>query len=232
MTDEQIRSRFTGADDLIARELRCGGLTLYAYAIDGLIASTSMSEYILKPISENLRGQSTEALYHAALDGSIYNNVAKPCKDLEDAAQKLVNGFCVVLFPGAGAIAFEVRTSVSRGPSTPEVENTVKGPKDAFVETMDRMLGIVTTLGKAHDKVPALTEVGYEGVPDAKWWTGTLWPLLEKYPTLSYVLVWRNARERVTHFYAPYPGQASAADFVEFYKNPKTLFASDVQLYQ
>ena len=156
MTDEQIRSRFTGADDLIARELRCGGLTLYAYAIDGLIASTSMSEYILKPISENLRGQSTEALYHAALDGSIYNNVAKPCKDLEDAAQKLVNGFCVVLFPGAGAIAFEVRTSVSRGPSTPEVENTVKGPKDAFVET----IRINTSLIRRHLRTPDLRIYG------------------------------------------------------------------------
>lgn len=110
--------------------------------------------------------------------------------------------------------------------------DTYQFDKAAFVETMDRMLGIVTTLGKAHDKVSALTEVGYEGVPDAQWWTGTLWPVLEKYPTLSYVLVWRNAREKVTHFYAPYPGQVSAADFVEFYKNPKTLFASDVQLYK
>ena len=51
-------------------------------------------------------------------------------------ALKLVNGFCVVLFPGAGAIAFEVKTPDKRGTSAPEVENTVKGPKDAFVETV------------------------------------------------------------------------------------------------
>ena len=44
------------------------------------------------------------------------------------------------------------------------------------------------------------------------------------------VLVWRNAREKVTHYYAPYPGQTSAEDFVEFYNNPKTLFAADVNL--
>lgn len=29
----------------------------------------------------------------------------------------------------------------------------------------------------------------------------------------------------------PYPGQASADDFVELYKNPRTLFAGDVKLY-
>ena len=156
MTDEQIRSRFSGADDLIARELQCCGFTLYAYAIDGLIASTSMSEYILKPISDNLRGQSTAQLYQAALAGFVYNNVAKPCADLEDLALKLVNGFCVVLFPEAGAIAFEVRTGVSRGPATPEVENTVKGPKDAFVET----IRINTSLIRRHLRTPDLRLFG------------------------------------------------------------------------
>ncbi len=110
--------------------------------------------------------------------------------------------------------------------------DSYQSDKDTFVEMLNRMLGIITTLGNTHDKVAALTEAGYEGIPDAKWWTGTLYPVLEKYPTLSYVLVWRNARENVTHYYAPYPGQVSAADFVEFYNSPKTLFASDVQLYK
>lgn len=106
------------------------------------------------------------------------------------------------------------------------------GEKDDFMAKMDRMCGIVTALGKTHGKVAAVTETGYEGIPDSKWWTETLYPAVTKYPGLSYVLVWRNAREKVTHFYAPYPGQVSADDFVEFYKNPKTLFAADVQLYQ
>ena len=75
-------------------------------------------------------------LYENALTGMIYNNVAKPCSDLDTAALLLVNGFCVVLFPEAGALAFEVRTPDKRGTSAPEVENTVKGAKDAFVETI------------------------------------------------------------------------------------------------
>ena len=94
-----------------------------------------------------------------------------------------------------------------------------------------RALSIIDSIGKAHNKVIAVTETGYEGIPDAKWWTGTLLPALKKY-SLAYVLVWRNAREKVTHYYAPYPGQTSAEDFGEFYNNPKTLFAADVNLYQ
>ena len=77
-----------------------------------------------------------ENLYRSAMEGMIYNNVAVPCEDLDKVAFLLVNGFCVVLFPQVGAIGFEVRTPDKRGTSAPEVENTVKGAKDAFVETI------------------------------------------------------------------------------------------------
>ena len=76
-----------------------------------------------------------ESLYQQALQGVVYNSVASPCENLDQVASKLVNGFCVVLFPGVGAIGFEVKTGEKRGLGAPEVENTVKGPKDAFVET-------------------------------------------------------------------------------------------------
>lgn len=136
ITDENISKIFQGAADFIRRELRCGEHTLYAYAIDGLIASAYASDYIFKPITQHLRGDTMTQLYRGALDGMIYNNVAKPCSDLDQAALLLVNGFCIVLFPDVGAIAFEVRTPDKRGTSAPEVENTVKGAKDAFVETI------------------------------------------------------------------------------------------------
>ena len=136
MTDAEIRSLFGNSGDFIARELSCGGQTIYAYAVDGLVSGSEMSDYILKPISENLRGDTMEELYEAALRGAVYNSAADPCESLENAALKLVNGFCVVLFPDAGAIGFEIRSGVRRTPSPPEVENTVKGAKDAFVETI------------------------------------------------------------------------------------------------
>lgn len=152
MTDAQIRALFTDADDFLRRELCCCGQTLYAYAIDGLVSGGDMSEYVLRPITEHLRGRTPAELMEAALHGGVYNSVAEDCADLETVAQKLVNGFCVVLFPGAGAVAFEIKTSVNRGPSSPEVENTIKGPKDAFVET----IRINTSLIRRHLRSPGL----------------------------------------------------------------------------
>ncbi len=136
ITDENIRAIFDGAGDFVVRELQCGNFVLYAYAIDGLTSGGDISNYVLKPIRETLGADTMQRLYDRALSGSVYNAVADEAKDLDSVALKLVNGFCVVLFPGAGAIAFEVKTSDKRTASPPEVENTVKGAKDAFVETI------------------------------------------------------------------------------------------------
>lgn len=151
MTDPQIRKIFEDASDFETRTLRSGNLTLHAYFIDGLVASAFVADYIYKPASKALANTMAEA-YQKALEGGIYNAVARPCKDLGDVANKIVNGFCVVLFPCVGAIAFEARTGVSRTPQPPDVENTVKGPKDAFVET----IRINTSLVRRHLRTPDL----------------------------------------------------------------------------
>jgi spore germination protein KA len=160
MTDENIRAIFREAGDFNARRVRCCGFSVYVYAIDGLVASGFVSDYVVKPIAQSLTGDTMQMLYDRALDGGIYNAVANPCSDLNDAAVKLVNGFTVVLFPGVGGIAFETRTPQMRNPGTPEVENTVKGPKDSFVETMR----VNTSLVRRHLRSPDLrlyqTEVG------------------------------------------------------------------------
>lgn len=152
VNDGNIRHIFRDAGDFIVRSLRCGRFTLYAYAIDGLTSGADTSEYVVKPISEQLRGDSIQELYTQALRGGVYNSVADPCRDLDTVAMKLVNGFCVILFPEAGAIAFEVKTGEKRGISAPEVENTVKGPKDAFVETVRTN----TSLLRRHLRSPEL----------------------------------------------------------------------------
>lgn len=97
----------------------------------------------------------------------------------------------------------------------------------SFRENVSRVLGIVTEAAVAHGKLAALTEAGYEGIPDSAWWTTTFWPAMENH-RISYALVWRNAHNRPGHFYAPHPGQVSGQDFISFYGFRETLFQSEV----
>lgn len=160
VSDENIRKIFQGAGDFNYRKLKCGKWMLHAYSIDGLTSGGDISDYVFKPLALNGDHGTMAELYHSALSGMIYNAVASECKDLDDVAIKLVNGFCVVLFPQAGALAFEVKTGEKRSYSAPEVENTVKGPKDAFVETVRSNTSII----RRHLRSPELriyeTKVG------------------------------------------------------------------------
>lgn len=97
------------------------------------------------------------------------------------------------------------------------------------VGPLGRTLEVITKMAEARNKVAALTEVGVEKVPYADWWTGYLLAAI-KYSAqsrkIAYALVWRNASKN--HFFAPYPGHATMADFLVFYQDPLTLFEKDL----
>lgn len=152
VSHDNICKIFEGAGDFIIRELHVSGYTLYIYAIDGLTSGSDISEYVIRPLMEQLHGANQKTLFDEALFSVVYNSVANACDDLDTVAKKLVNGFTVALFPGAGAIAFETKTSEKRSPSEPEVENTVKGAKDAFTETVRTN----TSLIRRHLRTPEL----------------------------------------------------------------------------
>jgi len=160
MTDGNIREIFQETGDFNIRRLLVSGQELFGYAIDGLTSGGDISEYVYKPLMERLTGGDMRQLYDRAWNAVVVNSVAVPCKSLDDVAIMLVNGFCVVLFPGVGALAFETKTGEKRGISPPETENTAKGPKDAFVETVRTN----TSLLRRHLRSPDLrlfeTKVG------------------------------------------------------------------------
>ena len=86
-----------------------------------------------------------------------------------------------------------------------------------YVRDMKNALEIISTFAEEHDKIIAVTETGYEGVKDSKWWTEVLYTAVKDYP-VSYVLTWRNACDDYMqhHFYGPYPEHDSAEDFKTF----------------
>ena len=93
-----------------------------------------------------------------------------------------------------------------------------------------KKLGIVSDYARKAGKLAAFTETGLESIPNATWWTETLLKSLRSSKLqLAYVLVWRNDSRSPTHFYAPFPGQASEADFKRFYDDPYTLFEKDLK---
>jgi mannan endo-1,4-beta-mannosidase len=107
-------------------------------------------------------------------------------------------------------------------------------PADQRKEFFIRSAENVVDLAEAKDKLPALTEGGLEAIPDSTFWTQTILDAIltnEKTKKVSYFAVWRNATyaiEQRDHYYAPYPGQVSSADFMKFREHPFVLFEDEL----
>ena len=136
MQPEDIQAIFVNAGDFEQRTVLAGGQMLTAFFIDGLTSGGDIAEYVLRPLGRLAPGP-MQAVYDRALCGGVWCASVSEADTAEAAAQKLVNGFCVVVFPGLPkALCFEAKTGEKRGISAPEAENTVRGAKDAFTETV------------------------------------------------------------------------------------------------
>lgn len=102
--------------------------------------------------------------------------------------------------------------------------------RDDFV----RQLETVVRLSEARNKIPVLSESGYNTIPDETWWTDVYLAGINDNNTtrrIAFALVWRNANmenDREAHFFAPYPGHLSADNFIEFRNHPLILFEDDL----
>ena len=97
---------------------------------------------------------------------------------------------------------------------------------DRYVGTVRGNLEFLQEMCAERGKILAVTETGFEGIPDPVWWTDVLMKAVDGFP-IAYLLTWRNASDpekRDHHYYAPWSGQASAANFVDFAENDKTIF--------
>lgn len=94
-----------------------------------------------------------------------------------------------------------------------------------YKQQAPKNIAILKEIAQEKNKVYAFTETGYSSIPDEKWWTESLLPAIDS-SGCAWMLVWRNSH--AAHYYAPYPGQKSEADFKKFYDLPQTLFAKDL----
>lgn len=96
---------------------------------------------------------------------------------------------------------------------------------DEYTSRVKAQLPFVVDEARKRGKIAAFTETGLEGLTDSDWFTTVLQPAIKDIP-VAYVCVWRNAveSEKPGHFYVPYPGHASEADFKNFAETSGAIF--------
>lgn len=98
----------------------------------------------------------------------------------------------------------------------------------AYKQRVKNVIGSAVEAARHHKKLVAFTETGLEGITMPNWWTEVLLPVIADYP-ICYVVVWRNAHDKPSHFYAPYPGHSSASSFKRFVGSSRIITAKGLR---
>ena len=139
-----LQSLFGDTEDLVVRTLRVNGTELTLLFLDGLTSGGEIAEDVIRPLVRGGAPASEAEIYDAALHGAVYCASVQTGDTPQQTAQGLLTGHAALLFPALGkALCFEVKTSQVRGPEAPDVENTVKGARDAFTETLRINTGLI-----------------------------------------------------------------------------------------
>jgi hypothetical protein len=141
LTAKAIKEIFTDCSDFNTRELFVGGSAsgrVTVCFIDGLTDGNHISEAIIRPLTEQARlsgKMGAKQCIDAMLHGAVYSCNAVEKSTIDDAVDALTHGFALVVFDRERTcVAFEAKSSVQRSISEPQIEKTVNGAKDGFVE--------------------------------------------------------------------------------------------------
>ncbi len=97
---------------------------------------------------------------------------------------------------------------------------------EQFRSYFNRDLDMIDSIAFARQKIPALTEFGYNLIPDSSWWTKVFYPVIASHQVV-YALAWRNAD--LKQFFVPYPSSASANDFKDMTSHGKFLLEKGIK---
>ena len=156
ISPDAVRAEFSDCGDFIWRETAVGRTAATAYLcwIDGTVSGQSAAEQVLRPLTDPVRfpAQLTAAEAAALIaSGTVYGADMTRAKSMDELTRAVACGSCARLL-GQDAFLFQCKTNQRRTVQEPTIEKSVKGSKDAFVET----LRVNTALVRSRLRTPAL----------------------------------------------------------------------------
>ena len=96
---EDVQAYFQDTADLNTRQITVGGQRLGLLFLDGLTSGGDIAEQVLKPLMETVTAGSMREVLTQAEQAKVYCAVAGRTQDPAQTADKLLHGYCAVIFP-------------------------------------------------------------------------------------------------------------------------------------
>ena len=153
--------------DLVSREICVGGRKTYLFFVDGFMKDEVAERILNKFIS--IKESEMDKLDNITQFMSHY--IAHIEADKEDDIDKMVSGvlagpMAIIIDGFDEGIMLDVRTYPARGPEEPQKEQTLKGAKDGFVETLVMNTALIRRRVRDENLVFEMMNVGNKSKTD------------------------------------------------------------------
>ena len=113
---------------------------IYIIFNEPLTSINNISDYIIKSL-DNLKKE--KDLFNN-IKNNIYNGKVKVVNDYDTMCYYLNSGFTIILVSGKEeALVFETKANINRSIDTPTMENSIRSPKDSFIENYQINMGLI-----------------------------------------------------------------------------------------
>ncbi len=155
----RLKYETNNQSDYVYRTKKIKNKNIYIVYIDSLTEGTTISDFVIKSL-DKIKVKSLKNIIDT-IDNHIYNFKVNKIYTYQDFIKYLHNGFTIILFDKETTmLALETRSKNNRSIDIPNSENTLRGPKDAFVEELQTNIKLIKRRIKSNDLWIKEIEVG------------------------------------------------------------------------
>lgn len=145
--------------DVFVSPLKRDGVLLF---LEGTVEPKSIEQNIVEPLlTSSATIVKEDNIAQELLKKTLTTSTGRSISNLEDGIQDLLHGSCVLLVEGLSeALSMSNSGFEKRSVTTPQVENVLRGPKEAFVESSEVNRSLMRKYLKDHHLICESISVG------------------------------------------------------------------------
>lgn len=147
---KKLKKETNDLKDIIYRKKKMGGKDVYIIYNEPLTSSDKISDFVIRSLNNIAKSRGRKLIDLMENDLSNYKVVR--FYDYDTLCKYLHRGFCIIIVSSENVgLALETKANINRSVGIPDSENTIRGPKDAFVENYQINIGLIKKRIKTND---------------------------------------------------------------------------------
>ena len=150
----KLKKETNNLSDIIYREKNIGKTKVFIIYNEPLTSKNDISDFIIRSL--NTIEKTNNKIKNEELVNIILNDISnykvEKVKTYSELCSYLHKGFTIILISDTKyALVLETKANLNRGIAPPEVENTIRGAKDSFIENYQTNIGLIKRRVKTND---------------------------------------------------------------------------------